>query len=230
MFQFAQNVATQGNVLIYSFEMKTAAIKTRMMAAMTGYGATKLQRGLVSHDKLKEANDKMRTLNYYIDDRGALDISEVVSSTLDFHRRHPLKMVVVDYIQLVGSREHSDNTSKFGHVAWELKTLAQRLGITVLTASQLNNATLNDAKQNRRFNDGKLIVEPSQENVKYSGDIFNHADAIIFLHRPEQVTPGDRPGVAEITIGKNRMGPTGKFDFQWLGQSTRFVDPAEGEL
>ena len=64
-------------------------------------------------------------------------------------------------------------------------------------------------------------------DLRESGAIEQDADLVLLLHRPDYYDPNDRPGVAELIIAKNRSGATGKVDFAFLKNLTRFENLAQ---
>ncbi len=217
LFQVATHVAASGNVLIYSLEMDQEAIKGRMLAAQTGYSLKRIQRGEVHPSALDASNRELNKLHYYIDDRAALDVRTIRSSAISHHKRHPLSLVVVDYLGLVKSRERNSKTEEVGDVTSELKGLAKDLKCPVLVACQLNRECEKRGKLSGDY-------RPIMSDLRDSGNIEQDADVIMFLSRQE-VYDKTRPKEADLGIAKSRNGETGWFVYTWLGASTRFVDP-----
>lgn len=223
MFQVASHVATRHNVLIFSLEMDKESIKARMLAAVTGQGLNRILKGEVPDAKLKEGSKQLDRLNYHIDDRSGLEVKALVSSALDFNRKFPLALVVIDYLQLVKSGNRASRNEEVGDVSLELKQLAKRLKCPVLAAAQLNRKCID--RGNMMLANGKRPnYIPEMGDLRESGNIEQDADGILFLSRHEVFAPGQRVGEVDISIAKQRNGPTGNETFRWLGASTRFLD------
>jgi replicative DNA helicase len=131
--------------------------------------------------------------------------------------RHGLGLIVVDYIQLMqvpGTREN--RTNEVSEITRSLKALAKELKIPIIALSQLSRA---NEKENRK---------PKLSDLRDSGGIEQDADMVLFIYRDEapkdEVEDRTR---AEIIIGKQRSGPTGHFELLFLGQYTKFDNPAD---
>ena len=229
MFQVAAHVAVTDNVLIFSLEMDKESIKARMLAAKTGLSLQRILKGEVPDAKLKDSARQIDGLNYYIDDRSGLEVKALVSSAIDFHRKTPVSLVVIDYLQLVKSGNRASRNEEVGDVSLELKQLAKRLKCPVLAAAQLNRKCIE--RGNMMLANGKRPnYIPEMGDLRESGNIEQDADGILFLSRHEVFAPGNRVGEADISIAKQRNGPTGSEIFRWLGASTRFLDPKVEEI
>lgn len=229
LFQVASHVAERGNVLIYSLEMDAESIKARMLAAKTGLGLQKILKGEVPEAKLKAANAELSKLKYHIDDRSGLDIKTLITSTLEFHKKAPIDLLIIDYLQLVKSGNRSSRNEEVGDVSLELKQLAKRIKAPVLVAAQLNRKCL-ERGQSAMARGKSPDYRPEAGDLRESGNIEQDADGILFLSRHEVLAPGYRAGEADIGVAKQRNGPTGWEVFKWLGASTRFLDPKQQDL
>lgn len=224
LFQVAAHVARTDNVLIYSLEMDKESIKARMLASQTGQGLQKILKGEVQESILRKANAELDKLHYYIDDRSGIDIKTLQSSAIEFNKRKPLGLVIIDYLQLVKSSNRQSRAEEVGDVSMELKILAKRLNCPVLVAAQLNRKCIERGQA--LLQRGKSPdYRPEFGDLRESGNIEQDADGILFLSRHEVYSPGFRPGEADIGIAKQRNGPTGWEVFKWYGAATKFEDP-----
>lgn len=228
LFQVATHVAKSNNVLIYSLEMDAESIKARMLAAKTGLGLQRILKGEVPEAKLKAANAELSRLHFHIDDRSGLDVKSLRSSCVDFHKKEQLSLVIVDYLQLVKSGSRVSRNEEVGDVSMELKNLAKELRCPVLVAAQLNRKCV-DRGQALMAKGKQPDYRPEMGDLRESGNIEQDADGILFLSRHEVYSPGFRINEADLSIAKQRNGPTGQYVFKWLGASTRFIDPNQGE-
>ncbi len=230
LFQVMHHVAKTGNVLGYTLEMDKESLKARMIAAESGYGLQKILRGEVKVSQLQAANARLSLLNYYIDDRSGLDINTLIASTLSFHKKRPLSLVVVDYLQLIKSGNRVSRNEEVGDVSMQLKELAKQLKCPVLVAAQLNRKCV-ERGQMAMARGKSPDYRPELADLRESGNVEQDADGVIFLSRHEFYHPNFRQGQADISIAKQRNGPTGQEVFKWLGASTTFVDPrSEGGI
>lgn len=226
LFQVASHVAERGNVLIYSLEMDAESIKARMLAAKTGLGLQKILKGEVPHAKLNAANAELSKLHYHIDDRSGLDIKTLQSSAIEFNKKAPIDLLIIDYLQLVKSGNRQSRNEEVGDVSMELKQLAKQLRCPILVAAQLNRKCVERGQA--LLSRGKAPdYKPEMGDLRESGNIEQDADGIIFLSRHEIYAPGFRTGEADLSVAKQRNGPTGTEVFKWLGASTRFLDPKD---
>lgn len=219
MFQIGAFVARTGNVLIYSLEMDRKSIIKRMVAAKCGKAIKHLSS--ISAQTYQAARKEIDALSLYIDDRGGLDIKTIQSTALDFHRRKPLSLIVVDYLGLVKAREMGNKNNELGEVTGGLKALAKAIGCPILTGSQLNRECERRGKDQRSGNFGDF--RPILADLRDSGNIEQDADIVVFLSRQE-VYDGTRPGTADIRIAKNRNGEVADFGMNFSGKITMFSD------
>lgn len=229
LFQVASHIAKTGNVLLHSLEMDKESIKARMLADATGFGLQKIMKGEVAIDALRRADKELAKLNLYVDDRSGLDINTLMASALAHHKKKPLSLLVIDYLQLVKSGQRASRNEEVGDVSNQLKNLAKLLKCPVLVAAQLNRKCVERgqaALRERRTPD----YRPELGDLRESGNIEQDADGVLFLSRHEVFAPGFRTDQADIVVAKQRNGPTGSEVFRWLGASTRFHDPKGDEL
>ena len=148
-------------------------------------------------------------------------------------RIHGLDMIIVDYIQLMrGTSNYKDGrVQEVSEITQGLKAIAKELGVPVLALSQLS-------RQVEQRDDHK----PQLADLRESGSIEQDADVVMFVYREEyyleklqpkmnsieyaewQSKMNDIVGQAEIHIGKQRHGPTGKIHVEFEGMYTKFKD------
>ncbi|MBW1711911.1 MAG: DnaB-like helicase C-terminal domain-containing protein, partial [Deltaproteobacteria bacterium] len=151
----------------------------------------------------------------FIDDTPAIDVLEMRAKARRLKREHNIGLVVVDYLQLMQGRQGLERREQeISDISRSLKAMAKELDLPVLTLSQLNRKV--EERTNRR---------PMLADLRESGAIEQDADVILFIYRDEVYnTSPDNPnrGKAEVIIGKQRNGPTGKVDLHFNGRFTRF--------
>lgn len=228
MCQIAASVAAHTGVMLFSLEMDKESIKARHLAALAGIPLDRIQAGKAEQAKLAEADRKMKMLNYYIDDRPRLNVTDIVDSARTTHRKTPLGLVIVDYLQLIQVKARNTRHEELGDVTGALKGLAKELGCPVLAASQLSRACEQRGKLPRHQGGGDY--RPQLSDLRDSGNLEQDADMVLFLSR-EFVYNGTRMNEADIGVAKNKNGKTGWEVFRFYGSQTKFVDPqyAEGE-
>jgi replicative DNA helicase len=124
-----------------------------------------------------------------------------------------LRLVVVDYLQLMQSHDRQENrVQEISAISRSLKGLAKELEVPLIALSQLSRAP--EARTDRR---------PQLSDLRESGAIEQDADVVMFIYREEEHKPTDENrGLAEIIIGKQRNGPTGSVKLAFLKEYTRF--------
>jgi replicative DNA helicase len=128
-----------------------------------------------------------------------------------------VRLIIVDYLQLMRSPEYSDNrVQEISDISRSLKGLARELAIPVIALSQLSRASEQRGGERR----------PILSDLRDSGAIEQDADLVMFIHRPEYYDREDesKRGVAEIMLSKNRNGPTGEVNLHFHREFTLFQD------
>jgi len=209
-------VGSKQPVAIFSMEMPGEQLAMRMMASLGRINAHKVRTGKLDDDdwpRLTHAIGLLAEAPMYIDDTPALTPLELRARARRLKREHGLGMIVVDYLQLMQAPETGENrATEISAVTRSLKGLAKELHVPLIALSQLNRSL--EQRPNKR---------PVMSDLRESGAIEQDADVIFFIYRDE-VYNEDSPdkGTAEIIIGKQRNGPTGKVKLTFLGEYTRF--------
>jgi len=108
---------------------------------------------------------------------------------------------------------------EISEISRSLKALAKELNVPVIAVSQLSRKT-----EERHGN------RPQLSDLRESGAIEQDADVILFLFREEVYNrTEENKGKAEVIIGKQRNGPTGKVDLAFLDKFTTFKELYKGE-
>lgn len=218
----ARNVARQGHAAAFlSQEMPRRQLHDRNVAAV---GKIQLDhildpRGLTSEEwlKLTHAIQTLETLPLWIDDQGGLRLMDVRAKARLLKRRHGLKVLVIDYLQLMEGEGNTRN-DQIEQITRGLKALAKELGITIVLLSQLNRSL--EQRPNKR---------PMPSDLRDSGAIEQDCDAALFLYRDEVYNP-DSPdkGICEVNVGLLRQGQPGTVALRFAGEYMRFDDLAAG--
>ena len=207
-------------VVFFSLEMSKEQIVTRLLAAEAKVDSQRILRGnLTEQDwaKLTRAAGILSDAPIYIDDTPALTVLEMRGKARRLKAElGSLSMVVVDYLQIMGTRNIASRENAISEISRSLKALAKELDVPVVALSQLNRNI--DLRQDKR---------PMMADLRESGAIEQDADIIIFIHREEvEALQPNAASVAEFIVGKHRNGPRGTVKVAWLGQYACFENLA----
>jgi replicative DNA helicase len=230
---FCLNVATQAavdgfGVAVFSLEMSKEALVQRMLCAEARVDSQLVRRGALrdpDFTRLARAAGILQSCPVWIDDSPALTLLEMRSKARRLKVENDVRLIVVDYLQLMRSPEYSENrVQEISDISRSLKGLARELDIPVIALSQLSRASEQRGGERR----------PILSDLRDSGAIEQDADVVIFIHRPEMYQKEDSEGnslqgVAEVIVGKHRNGPTGTVDLYFHKQFTRFDNRTERE-
>jgi replicative DNA helicase len=214
----AENAAVgeRKHVALFSMEMPGEQLAMRLLASLGRINGHKVRTGRLDEDdwpRLMSAMTMLSEAPIFIDDTPGLSPTELRSRARRLKREHGLDLVVVDYLQLMQAQEAGENrATEISAITRSLKNLAKELDVPVIAMSQLNRSL--EQRPDKR---------PVMSDLRESGAIEQDADVILFIYRDE-VYNEDSPdkGTAEIIIGKQRNGPTGKVRLTFLGEYTKF--------
>ncbi|HEX6644145.1 MAG TPA: replicative DNA helicase [Gemmatimonadales bacterium] len=215
----ASNAALEGQgVAIFSLEMSKESLVHRMLTAMARVDSQRVRQGSLrdfDFTQLARAAGILQSCPIWIDDTPALTLLEMRSKARRLKAENDIRMVVVDYLQLMRSPEYSENrVQEISDISRSLKALARELEIPVVALSQLSRAS------EQRGGERKPILS----DLRDSGAIEQDADLVLFIHRPEYYDREDesKRGLAEVMLSKNRNGPTGDVQLRFSREYTRF--------
>jgi replicative DNA helicase len=205
-------------VLVFSMEMGSTQLATRLVGSVGKIDAQKLRTGRLDAgdwDRLGTALGKLNEAPILIDETAALNPLELRARARRKWREYGgLGLIVVDYIQLMQGTDggQENRATELSEISRGLKAMAKELAVPVIALSQLNRSL--EQRPNKR---------PVMSDLRESGALEQDADMIFFIYRDE-VYNEDSPdkGIAEIIIGKQRNGPIGTIKLTFLGKHTRF--------
>ena len=212
-------------VAVFSLEMSSIQLVTRLMSSETEIPQEKLRKGTMEDHEWAQLNARISSLieaPLYIDDTAALSIFDLRAKCRRLKAHHDIQMVIVDYLQLMqGSQDTRGNREQeISSISRSLKTLAKELNIPVIALSQLSRASEKREK----------AAKPILSDLRESGSIEQDADMVMFIYRPEYYKidvdeNGDSTsGVADIIIAKNRNGPLKDVRIRFVSKYAKFVD------
>lgn len=219
VLNIAQHVAFKDNktVAIFSLEMSKEQLVNRLFSLESKVDAQHLRTGNLSDaewEKLIESAGVIGKSNLIIDDTPGISIAEMRSKCRKYKLEHDLKMIIIDYLQLMSGSGRSDSRQQeISDISRSLKSLARELSVPVLALSQLSRAV--EQRPDHR---------PMLSDLRESGAIEQDADVVMFIYRDDYYNKDtDMKGIAEIIIAKQRNGPIGTVNLVWLPEYTKFA-------
>lgn len=220
----AQHVALHEKVpvAVFSLEMSREQLVNRLLCAESMVSLQKARTGDLSHEdwkKLVMGMSSLSTAPVFIDDTPGITLGEMRSKCRRLKLEHGLGLIVIDYLQLMSGGGKGDNRQQeISEISRGLKILSREMSCPVIALSQLSRAP--EQRPNHR---------PILSDLRESGAIEQDADIVMFLYRdayynkdnPDSDVPEN---VAELSIAKQRNGPTGTIKLCWLGEYTRFTN------
>ncbi len=220
----ASNVAMESGIPVgfFSLEMSKEQLAMRLLCSEARVDSHKIRSGFLSTPecgKLLQAAGRFMDVPMYIDDTPAISPLELRAKARRMMADQGLGLVVVDYLQLMRGRETVERREQeISEISRSLKGLAKELDIPVIAIAQLNRKVEERADK-----------KPLLSDLRESGAIEQDADVILFIYRDEVYAKQacKEPGVAEITIGKQRNGPSGEtIKLAFMSTYTRFENLA----
>lgn len=233
---------SKGSVGFFSLEMSAEQLSTRMLSSASKLNSYGILNGKISPEEfshLVRVSNEMASMPFYIDDTPALSISGLRTRARRLQRTANVKLLVVDYLQLLrGSSASSQNNrvQEVSEITQGLKAIAKELDVPVIALSQLSRAV--EQREDKR---------PQLSDLRESGSIEQDADCVMFIYREEYYLSRAEPSmddttkyakwqddmnramnVAEVIIAKHRNGPIGSVRLRFDGNLTQFDNLAEG--
>ena len=243
----AEDKRSGAPVAFFSLEMSADQLATRILAEQSEVSSEALRMGKISKDEfrnLARASAALHDLPLFIDDTPGLTIAALRTRARRMKRQRQIGLIVVDYLQLLqGSGKaggDQNRVQEISEISRGLKTLAKELHVPVLALSQLSRQVEN--REDKR---------PQLSDLRESGSIEQDADIVLFVYREDYYVAGKEPrdggddaksqdayhewqrqmnevyGQAELIVGKQRHGSTGKVKLRFDARITRFSDLAE---
>ncbi len=216
----ARNIAVDFKkaVAVFSLEMSSLELVTRLISSETRISGKKLKQGNLEPFEWEWLNSKVGPLSeapLYIDDTPALTMFELRAKCRRLKQQHDIQMVFVDYLQLMRGDNRGNREQEISQISRQLKGLAKELKIPILALSQLSRAV------ETRGGDKK----PQLSDLRESGAIEQDADMVMFIYRPEYYginDEGNVDGAADLMIEKHRSGSTGVVHLRFVKEFARF--------
>lgn len=218
----ASHVAAKENIPvgIFSLEMSRDQLVDALLTIEAGIDSWRLRTGNLQEDDFAKLNHAMGVLSeapLFIDDSPLISIMDIRAKARRLQAEHGLGMVIVDYLQLMESKNKSSNdfnrVQEVSDISRGLKALARELNVPVIALSQLSRAV-----------EARHPKIPQLSDLRESGSIEQDADVVVFIYREDYYEPDtDKKGITQLLIKKHRNGPIGDVDLFFHPDLRRFT-------
>ena len=219
----ARSAAIKANLTtcVFSLEMSRNEITMRLLSAEARVPLHHMRTGKLTDDdwtRLARRMGEVSNAPLFIDDSPNMSMMEIRAKCRRLKQRHGLKLVVIDYLQLMQSGKRVESRQQeVSEFSRALKLLAKELEVPVVAISQLNRAS-----------EQRTDKKPQMSDLRESGSIEQDADMVVLLHREELYErESPRAGEADFIVAKHRNGPTATITVAFQGHYSRFVDMAQ---
>jgi len=168
-----------------------------------------------------KAIDVLAATHIWLDDTPAISPLAMRTKCRRLHMEHGLDLILVDYLQLMGSDSRSENrVQEVSYISRSLKVLARELNVPVMAAAQLSRAV--EQREGKR---------PVLSDLRESGSLEQDSDIVMFIHRPDKDDKDmARRNIAELIVAKHRNGPTHSgIELVFLEKLAKFENAAQAE-
>lgn len=210
----------QMTTVFFSLEMSRTELAMRILSAEGKISMGRLKKGDLDTEgwtNLATLQGRIDSAPLFIDDSPNMTLMEIRAKCRRLKQRNDLKLVVLDYLQLMSSgKKVESRQQEVSEFSRSLKLLAKELDVPVIALSQLN-----------RGSEQRTDKRPMVSDLRESGSIEQDADMVILLHREDVYNPeSDRVGEADMIIAKHRGGPTRTIPLAFSGKYSRFNNMA----
>ena len=215
----------QRRVVIFSLEMSTVELTQRWMAMESDVSLPMVASGreetfggynfvtAEQTEAIAQASAQIANWDFIVDDDPHVTVTDIRTRLWRWHHQKPIDLVIVDYMQLMGSDDpKAEEYKRVSDASRQLKLLARSFDIPVLALAQLNRECENRPDK-----------KPQLSDLRSSGTIEQDADAVMLLYRPGHYQlPGLPENYTEIILAKHRRGPTGIARCNWHKETARY--------
>jgi replicative DNA helicase len=211
----SENIAIKENrsIAFFSLEMSKEQLVERMLCSLAKVDMQRLKTGYLRDEdwtRLTEAYGALYEAPIYIDDSPDVSLIDIRAKSRRLKIETNIELIIIDYLQLSRMETRVENrVMEISQITRGLKNLARELGIPIIILSQLSRAV--DRRDDKR---------PILSDLRESGSIEQDADVVMFLHRPDENNRNE----IELSVAKQRNGPTDTVKLIFLSEFTRFVE------
>jgi replicative DNA helicase len=221
---FARNASVKHGLtsVVFSLEMSRTEIVMRMLSAEAKIRLADMRAGTMTDDDWTRLARRMSEISeapMFIDDSPNMTIMEIRAKARRLKQRHDLKLIILDYMQLMTSgKKVESRQQEVSEFSRQLKLLAKELEVPLVAISQLN-----------RGPEQRTDKKPMLSDLRESGSLEQDADMVMLLSRPDAFERDDpRAGEADVILAKHRNGPTATITVAHQLHYSRFSDIARG--
>jgi replicative DNA helicase len=202
----------------FSLEMTKTEIVMRLLSAEAQVPLNDIRKGRMSDEnwsRIARKTAEVAEAPLFIDDSPNLTMMEIRAKARRLKQRHDLKLVIVDYLQLMTSGKRVESRQlEVSEFSRQMKLLAKELDVPVVALSQLN-----------RGPEQRTDKKPMLSDLRESGSLEQDADVVVLLHREDMYNnASERAGEADLIVAKHRNGQTRPVTVAFQGHYSRFVD------
>ncbi len=207
----------------FTMEMSKEEMTLKAISQEAGISERALTDGDFSMNmaEVVEATNRLMKLPIHMDDRPQT-LASFTAEARNVVRKHGLRVLAVDYLQLIQNDTGNKNGTREREVAMvsrAMPELAKELNVVVIALAQLNRAV-------EKATDPR---EPRMSDLRESGSLEQDANGIIFLHRATSTAaPIAEQETCEVILAAHRHGPTGRTQLKFDGKCTKFVEIENG--
>ena len=231
ILSLVRNAAVDNNipVALFSLEMSSVQLVSRLISAESELDASKITKGLLENYELEQLKHKTKLISnapIFIDDTPGLSVFELRTKCRKLKMQHDIQMIVIDYLQLLTSDSNKSTFNReqeISYISRSLKNLAKELDVPIITPSQLSRAVETRGGDKR----------PMLSDLRESGAIEQDADIVMFLYRPEYYglfeddNDFNVKGLTEVIIAKHRNGPLDTAYIKFINKYVKFIDTSQ---
>lgn len=204
---------------IFSLELSKEQVVDRLLCAQAGVDSWKLRTGNLEEEDFPKIGYAMGVLSeapIFLDDSPVATSLEIRTKARRLQTEHGLGMIVVDYLQLMESRQRPSESrvQEISEISRSLKALARELNVPVLAVSQLSRAV-----------EQRPSHIPQLADLRESGSIEQDSDVVMFIYREDYYDKDtERKNIADILIKKHRNGPIGQVELYFIPEQMKFTN------
>ena len=205
------------DVLLFSLEMSNKLVNSILISQEAFIDIEKINNNELDDkefQKYKIYQEKLKKQNLYVNDTPAISIKQIEEQCIKMKEEKDIKLVIIDYLQLVDSKNNESNTLKIQDISFRLKQLSEYINIPIIVTSALSNDV-----------DNRLDHKPKITDFKSSRPLSEVADTILLLYKDDYHDPDSKKkNLVKINIAKNKNGKLKIIELKYNSDFRKFED------